>query len=140
VTGRWFLTRYIIRTWKWRRYVPPKCWLIFNKWYGVISQNIKFFITTAARTFYSGCDVPTKTFQIRSNANTFHNYRLVWDTADPRSSAWRHLFHIMHVGYTNGCYAIKLLKYAGYAPCPLQECKQHSYPLFWNINEHFHWV
>jgi hypothetical protein len=31
--------------WRWRRYIPPKCWLIFNGLHGVIFQNIELFIT-----------------------------------------------------------------------------------------------
>jgi hypothetical protein len=28
--SRWFLARLIVRPWRWRRYVPPKCRLTFN--------------------------------------------------------------------------------------------------------------
>jgi hypothetical protein len=33
----------ILRSWKWRRYAPPKCRLIFNGLHGVITQNIDLF-------------------------------------------------------------------------------------------------
>jgi hypothetical protein len=35
--SRWYLARFI-RPWRWRWYVPPKCWLTFNRLHGVISQ------------------------------------------------------------------------------------------------------
>jgi hypothetical protein len=43
----WFLTRLILRPWKWRRYVSPKRPLTFNGLHGVISH---IFITAAVRT------------------------------------------------------------------------------------------
>jgi hypothetical protein len=47
--SRWFLSR-LIRPWRWRRYVPPKCRLTFSGLHGVISQKTVLFITTAVRT------------------------------------------------------------------------------------------
>jgi hypothetical protein len=37
-------------TWRWRRHVPPKCHLTFNRLHGIISQKTELFITTAVRT------------------------------------------------------------------------------------------
>jgi hypothetical protein len=39
--SRWFLALFILRTWRWRRHIPPKHRLTFNGLYDVISQNIK---------------------------------------------------------------------------------------------------
>jgi hypothetical protein len=47
--SRWHLDR-LIWPWRWRRYVPPECWLTFNGLHSIISQNIVLFITTAVRT------------------------------------------------------------------------------------------
>jgi hypothetical protein len=46
----WFNARFILRPWRWRRYIPPKCRLTFNGLHGVISQKMALFITTAVRT------------------------------------------------------------------------------------------
>jgi hypothetical protein len=43
-------TGLILRSWRWRRYVPPKRRLTFNGLHGIISQKIVLFITTAVRT------------------------------------------------------------------------------------------
>jgi hypothetical protein len=48
--SRWFLARLILRPWRWRRHIPPKCRLTFNGLYGIISQKLELFITTAVRT------------------------------------------------------------------------------------------
>jgi hypothetical protein len=40
----------VLRPWRWRRYILPKSRLIFNGLYGVVSQKILLFITTAVRT------------------------------------------------------------------------------------------
>jgi hypothetical protein len=37
VLSRWFLRRYIVRRWRWGRYVPPKRRFTFNGLNGVIS-------------------------------------------------------------------------------------------------------
>jgi hypothetical protein len=47
--GRW-PAQLILRPWRWRRYVPPKRRLNFNRLHGVITQKIVFFITTSVRT------------------------------------------------------------------------------------------
>jgi hypothetical protein len=39
----WFLSLSILRPWRWRRHVPPKLWLNFNRLHSVISQRIEFF-------------------------------------------------------------------------------------------------
>jgi hypothetical protein len=39
--SRWFPTRLILRTWRWRRHVPPKGRLTFNGLHGVIFQEIE---------------------------------------------------------------------------------------------------
>jgi hypothetical protein len=36
--SHWFLVWLILRPWRWRRYVPPKCWLTCNGLHSVISQ------------------------------------------------------------------------------------------------------
>jgi hypothetical protein len=46
----WFLACLSLRTWRWRRHVPPKRWSVFNELHVVISQKTEFFITTAVRT------------------------------------------------------------------------------------------
>jgi hypothetical protein len=48
--SRWFLASLILRPWRWRRHLPPKRLLTCNEIRSVISQKIKFFITTAVRT------------------------------------------------------------------------------------------
>jgi hypothetical protein len=40
----------ILRTWRWRRYVPPKRRVQLNGLHGVISQKMILFITTAVKT------------------------------------------------------------------------------------------
>jgi hypothetical protein len=35
-----FLDWLILRPWKWREYVAPKCWLTFNGLHGVISRKL----------------------------------------------------------------------------------------------------
>jgi hypothetical protein len=41
---------WLIQPPRWRRYVPPKRRLTFNRLNGVIFQEIVFFITTTVRT------------------------------------------------------------------------------------------
>jgi hypothetical protein len=48
--SRWFLSCFILRPWRLKRYVPPKRPLIFNGLHGVISQKTILFTTTAVRT------------------------------------------------------------------------------------------
>jgi hypothetical protein len=48
--SRWFLARLIFWLWRWGRNVPPKRRFTFIGVYGVISNKIVLFITTAART------------------------------------------------------------------------------------------
>jgi hypothetical protein len=50
VLSRWFLAQFILRPWRWRRYVPPKCRLTFNELHDIISQKTVLFITTAVWT------------------------------------------------------------------------------------------
>jgi hypothetical protein len=45
--SRWFLFGLISRHWKWRRYVPPKRPLTFNRLHAVISQKTELLVTTA---------------------------------------------------------------------------------------------
>jgi hypothetical protein len=45
-----FLFWLILWPWWWRRHVPPKWWLTFNRLQGVISQKIQLYITAAVRT------------------------------------------------------------------------------------------
>jgi hypothetical protein len=49
---RWFLTWFILRPWKWRRYTPPKCRLTFNTIHGVIFQEIEPFKPPTGLIFY----------------------------------------------------------------------------------------
>jgi hypothetical protein len=49
--SRSFLAWLILRTWRWRRYVQPKCWLTFNGLHSAVSQKTEFFITAAVRTW-----------------------------------------------------------------------------------------
>jgi hypothetical protein len=39
----WFLVWLILRPWRWRRHVPPKRLLTFNRLHGVVSQRIELF-------------------------------------------------------------------------------------------------
>jgi hypothetical protein len=45
-----FLNWLIIRSWRWRRNVPPKRWLTLKGLHGVVSQKQELFIITAVRT------------------------------------------------------------------------------------------
>jgi hypothetical protein len=45
----------ILRPWRWRLYVPPKCWLIFNGLQGVIFQKTDLFINIVVRTSDPTC-------------------------------------------------------------------------------------
>jgi hypothetical protein len=47
---RWFLPRFILLPWRWRRHVPLKRRVTCNGLHGVISQKIVLFITTTVRT------------------------------------------------------------------------------------------
>jgi hypothetical protein len=46
----WFLTRIILRPWRWKRYIPPKRKFTFNGLNSLICQKIVLFITTIVRT------------------------------------------------------------------------------------------
>jgi hypothetical protein len=46
----WFPAWHTLWSWRWRRYVPPKCQLIFNSLHSIISQKLELFITTTERT------------------------------------------------------------------------------------------
>jgi hypothetical protein len=46
----WFFDWLIVRPWRWMRHVPLKLRLTFNGLYSIISQKVKFFITTAVWT------------------------------------------------------------------------------------------
>jgi hypothetical protein len=48
--SRWFLARFILLPWKWRKYIPPKRHLTLNGIQGVISQKTVLFIAIAMRT------------------------------------------------------------------------------------------
>jgi hypothetical protein len=48
--SRWFLACLIIRPWRWRRNIPSKRQLTFNRLPGVISQKVEIFINTDVRT------------------------------------------------------------------------------------------
>jgi hypothetical protein len=37
----WFLTSLILQPWRWRQYIPPKCYLFFNGLHNVIFQKIE---------------------------------------------------------------------------------------------------
>jgi hypothetical protein len=41
----WFVLKLFLRSWRWRRYVPPKRWLQLNRLHGVISQKMIHFLT-----------------------------------------------------------------------------------------------
>jgi hypothetical protein len=45
-----FLPSLFFRSWRWRRYVPPKRRLTLNRLQCVISQKVVLFIATAVRT------------------------------------------------------------------------------------------
>jgi hypothetical protein len=40
---KWKRARFILQPWRWRRYVPPKCWLAFSGLHGIISQKTVLF-------------------------------------------------------------------------------------------------
>jgi hypothetical protein len=40
----------ILDPWRWRHHVVPKCWFNFSGVYGLISQKVEIFITTAVST------------------------------------------------------------------------------------------
>jgi hypothetical protein len=46
----WFLARLIIRSWRWRRYIPLKRRLTYKELYDLIIQKIVVFITTVLKT------------------------------------------------------------------------------------------
>jgi hypothetical protein len=46
----WFLLKFFLRPWRWRRYVPPKRRLHLNRLHGVTSEKMILFITTAVKT------------------------------------------------------------------------------------------
>jgi hypothetical protein len=48
-TGSRFLAWFILRPWKFRRYIPPKWKFICNALHGVISRKVELFIPTAVR-------------------------------------------------------------------------------------------
>jgi hypothetical protein len=52
-----FLLNLFLLPWRWRRYVPPKCWLTLNGLHAVISQKMVLLITTAVRTSKSYCSL-----------------------------------------------------------------------------------
>jgi hypothetical protein len=39
----WYIIRFVLRPWRWRRHVPPKCRLIFNGLHDVISQKTQLW-------------------------------------------------------------------------------------------------
>jgi hypothetical protein len=41
--SRWFIARFILRPWKWRRRVSPKRRFTFNGLHGILSQKIQLF-------------------------------------------------------------------------------------------------
>jgi hypothetical protein len=53
--SRWYLARLILRSWRWRRCVPPERRLALNGLHGVTSQKIVFFNTTAVRASNPTC-------------------------------------------------------------------------------------
>jgi hypothetical protein len=50
LVSRWFLSRFILRPWRWRQYFLLKRRFNFNGLNGVASQQIEFFTTTSVRT------------------------------------------------------------------------------------------
>jgi hypothetical protein len=125
LTSCWFLASFIIRPWRWRRHVPPKRRLIFNKLHGVISQKIELFMTTGGRTL-----IPTHSsalcrcnsvFPGYSSASIFNNViRLIksynlWQclsnfiikTDDPVVFLWALLilFYYAHAIINSKCYS-----------------------------------
>jgi hypothetical protein len=50
--SRCFLACLIIRPWIWRRHIPPKRRLNFNRLHGVIQQKIDLFIITGVKASY----------------------------------------------------------------------------------------
>jgi hypothetical protein len=53
-----FLSRIILRPWRWRRHFLPKCRLMFNGLHSVIYQKIEIFVTIAVRTSNPLNDLP----------------------------------------------------------------------------------
>jgi hypothetical protein len=51
-----FFAWFILLPWRWRRYVPPKCFLAFNGLLDVISLKTDLFINKAARTSNPACN------------------------------------------------------------------------------------
>jgi hypothetical protein len=72
----WFLA-VLILPWRGRRHVPPKRRLTFNGLYGVISQMLELFITTAVRT-------SNRTYFIHAL-----QYQISWKTIQRFSSLMR---------------------------------------------------
>jgi hypothetical protein len=68
----WFLVRLILRSWKWRLYVPPKRQPIYNGPHGIISKKIELFITTAVGT--------SNPLQISSFCTHLRLFRLISET------------------------------------------------------------
>jgi hypothetical protein len=59
IISHWFLSWFILRPWRWRRYVPPKRRLTFNRLHGVISQKVV--------PFEEGLTVNTETIFIKED-------------------------------------------------------------------------
>jgi hypothetical protein len=47
-----FLAWLILRPWRWSWYLPPKCWLTFNRLYSVISQKIELYTDNVSFLVY----------------------------------------------------------------------------------------
>jgi hypothetical protein len=56
-----------LRTWRWRRYVFPKCWLAFTQLHVVISQKIELFFSSYFVTHLFRCFPATKVNTRKSN-------------------------------------------------------------------------
>jgi hypothetical protein len=52
LTSCLFLAWLLLRLWKWRRHIPPKCQLTFNALHYVVAQKIELDVTTAVRISY----------------------------------------------------------------------------------------
>jgi hypothetical protein len=54
--SNWFLACFTLRSWGWRRYVPPKRWLIFIGLHGIISHKTELFISSSLLLVWNSRD------------------------------------------------------------------------------------
>jgi hypothetical protein len=84
---------YLAQPWRWRRFVPPKCWLTFNGLYGVICQKIVLCIPTTVRT-----SKHTVNYFSRYSIKKCSSYLHIW-SGHPTFILRRHLKSSMRLHY-----------------------------------------